>query len=150
MYGDDDSSSMTRPDGVRYRKASKRTSRLVFQKDPDRRTSGRNSTINVLKIMDKYVCISFILLIFWVQFTIQEEYDIPDSINIDDILKNDRLTMNYIKCMLDQGKCTPEGDKLRNHNEKLAFSFLQSVKRRKNIKLDYTRKGMTLQKGQRH
>ncbi|KAJ3648188.1 hypothetical protein Zmor_020009 [Zophobas morio] len=34
MYGDDDSSSMTRPDGVRYRKVRKRNSQLYSRKTP--------------------------------------------------------------------------------------------------------------------
>lgn len=43
-----------------------------------------------------------------------QEYKIPDNINIDDILNNDRLLKNYVNCVLEKGRCTPEGDKLKS------------------------------------
>lgn len=36
-----------------------------------------------------------------------------DNVNIDQILKNTRLLDNYIKCLLDLGRCTPEGQELK-------------------------------------
>ena len=36
-----------------------------------------------------------------------------DYINIDEILASDRLVDNYVKCLLDEGKCTPEGAELK-------------------------------------
>lgn len=36
-----------------------------------------------------------------------------DNIDIDQILKSDRLFNNYYKCLLDQGKCTPDGRELK-------------------------------------
>lgn len=36
-----------------------------------------------------------------------------DNIDIDQILKSDRLFNNYFKCLLDQGKCTPDGRELK-------------------------------------
>nr|AMA98182.1 chemosensory protein [Blattella germanica] len=36
-----------------------------------------------------------------------------DNINIDEILSNDRVLKNYIKCLLDQGPCTAEGSELK-------------------------------------
>nr|AGY49267.1 putative chemosensory protein [Sesamia inferens] len=38
-----------------------------------------------------------------------------DSVNLDEILGNRRLLTPYIKCMLDQGKCTPDGKELKSH-----------------------------------
>ncbi|CAB3234968.1 unnamed protein product [Arctia plantaginis] len=38
-----------------------------------------------------------------------------DSINLDEILKNRRLLIPYVKCILDEGKCTPEGKELKSH-----------------------------------
>ncbi|KAJ8717923.1 hypothetical protein PYW07_005853 [Mythimna separata] len=38
-----------------------------------------------------------------------------DSVNLDQILSNRRLLVPYIKCMLDQGKCTPDGKELKTH-----------------------------------
>jgi hypothetical protein len=37
-----------------------------------------------------------------------------DSINVDEILESDRLRNNYINCVLEKGKCTPEGTELKS------------------------------------
>ncbi|KAL1399988.1 hypothetical protein pipiens_002137 [Culex pipiens pipiens] len=36
-----------------------------------------------------------------------------DKIDLDDILKSDRLFKNYYACLLDDGPCTPEGSYLK-------------------------------------
>jgi hypothetical protein len=36
-----------------------------------------------------------------------------DSINVDEILESDRLRNNYVNCVLEKGKCTPEGTELK-------------------------------------
>ncbi|XP_016928731.1 ejaculatory bulb-specific protein 3 [Drosophila suzukii] len=36
-----------------------------------------------------------------------------DNIDVDEILKSDRLFGNYFKCLVDTGKCTPEGRELK-------------------------------------
>uniref|UniRef100_A0A310S9B9 Chemosensory protein 09 n=1 Tax=Chrysomela lapponica TaxID=153811 RepID=A0A310S9B9_CHRLA len=36
-----------------------------------------------------------------------------DNVDVDKILKNDRVLSNYIKCLLEQGPCTPEGRELK-------------------------------------
>ncbi|XP_058821010.1 ejaculatory bulb-specific protein 3-like [Topomyia yanbarensis] len=36
-----------------------------------------------------------------------------DSIDVDEILKSDRLFSNYFKCLMDEGPCTPEGNELK-------------------------------------
>ncbi|XP_054277586.1 ejaculatory bulb-specific protein 3-like [Macrosteles quadrilineatus] len=38
-----------------------------------------------------------------------------DSVNVDQIIGNNRLFSNYIKCLLDQGGCTPEAEELKSH-----------------------------------
>ncbi|XP_031618430.1 ejaculatory bulb-specific protein 3-like [Contarinia nasturtii] len=37
-----------------------------------------------------------------------------DNINLDDLLKNDRLRKNYVKCLLNEGPCTPDATELKN------------------------------------
>ncbi|XP_059059013.1 allergen Tha p 1-like [Achroia grisella] len=45
-----------------------------------------------------------------------EQYtDRYDSLKIDEVLANKRLTIAYIKCMLEKGKCTAEGRELKSH-----------------------------------
>lgn len=36
-----------------------------------------------------------------------------DGVNLDEILKSDRLLNNYFKCLMDTGKCTPDGNELK-------------------------------------
>uniref|UniRef100_A0A4Y0BLX5 Uncharacterized protein n=1 Tax=Anopheles funestus TaxID=62324 RepID=A0A4Y0BLX5_ANOFN len=36
-----------------------------------------------------------------------------DGVDLDEILKSDRLFNNYYKCLLDQGRCTPDGNELK-------------------------------------
>ncbi|KAF7284413.1 ejaculatory bulb-specific protein 3-like [Rhynchophorus ferrugineus] len=36
-----------------------------------------------------------------------------DNIDVDKILKNDRVLSNYIKCLMEEGSCTPEGRELK-------------------------------------
>ncbi|XP_053696131.1 ejaculatory bulb-specific protein 3-like [Sabethes cyaneus] len=36
-----------------------------------------------------------------------------DTIDVDEILKSDRLFNNYFKCLMDEGNCTPEGNELK-------------------------------------
>ncbi|KAJ8969457.1 hypothetical protein NQ317_008789 [Molorchus minor] len=36
-----------------------------------------------------------------------------DSIDVDKILSNDRVLTNYIKCLMEEGPCTPEGRELK-------------------------------------
>uniref|UniRef100_A0A182NU80 Chemosensory protein 1 n=1 Tax=Anopheles dirus TaxID=7168 RepID=A0A182NU80_9DIPT len=36
-----------------------------------------------------------------------------DGVDLDEILKSDRLFNNYYKCLLDTGRCTPDGNELK-------------------------------------
>jgi hypothetical protein len=36
-----------------------------------------------------------------------------DTIDLDSILESDRLFSNYFKCLMDEGKCTPDGTELK-------------------------------------
>lgn len=36
-----------------------------------------------------------------------------DNVDVDEILKSDRLFNNYFKCLMDTGRCTPDGSELR-------------------------------------
>ncbi|CAH0590235.1 unnamed protein product [Chrysodeixis includens] len=38
-----------------------------------------------------------------------------DNINLNEILNNRRLLLPYLKCILDEGKCTPDGKELKSH-----------------------------------
>lgn len=36
-----------------------------------------------------------------------------DNINVDEILHSERLLNNYFKCLMDEGRCTAEGNELK-------------------------------------
>lgn len=37
-----------------------------------------------------------------------------DNVDLDEIIKNDRLMYNYVKCLLDKGNCSPDGAELKS------------------------------------
>jgi hypothetical protein len=37
-----------------------------------------------------------------------------DNVDVESILNNRRILTNYIKCMLDEGPCTPDGRELKS------------------------------------
>lgn len=42
-------------------------------------------------------------------------YDVKyDNVDIDEILKSERLLTNYINCLLDEGPCTEDGRDLKD------------------------------------
>ncbi|XP_058809163.1 ejaculatory bulb-specific protein 3-like [Phymastichus coffea] len=49
-------------------------------------------------------CVALILAVDAVEYT--NKYD---NVDVDRILQNGRVLSNYIKCMLDEGNCTPDG-----------------------------------------
>lgn len=50
-----------------------------------------------------------------------------DNVNLDAILRNDRLLNNYFRCLMDQGACTPDGDELKSEYEPSRFQTITSV-----------------------
>ncbi|XP_019866898.1 ejaculatory bulb-specific protein 3 [Aethina tumida] len=37
-----------------------------------------------------------------------------DNVDLDEIIKSDRLLKNYVNCLLEKGNCTPDGTELKN------------------------------------
>ncbi|EAA12353.2 ejaculatory bulb-specific protein 3-like [Anopheles arabiensis] len=61
--------------------------------------------------MKLFVAIAFALLAL---AAAQEQYTTKyDGIDLDEILKSDRLFNNYFKCLMDEGRCTPDGNELK-------------------------------------
>ncbi|XP_057656963.1 ejaculatory bulb-specific protein 3-like isoform X1 [Diorhabda carinulata] len=38
-----------------------------------------------------------------------------DNVNLEEIVHNDRLLKNYVDCLLEKGKCTPDGLELKRN-----------------------------------
>ncbi|XP_045470243.1 ejaculatory bulb-specific protein 3-like [Harmonia axyridis] len=63
--------------------------------------------MNILSAVVLLTCVAYVVS---QESTYTSKYD---NIDIDRILGNDRILTSYIKCMLDQGSCTPEGRELK-------------------------------------
>jgi Insect pheromone-binding family, A10/OS-D len=53
-----------------------------------------------------------------------EEYDTKyDNMDLDDVLGNYRLMTNYIKCLMGEGPCTPDGTTLKSKHIDFLHKF---------------------------
>nr|QKK82650.1 chemosensory protein [Histia rhodope] len=64
----------------------------------------------------KIVIISLLALAAAVIAKPEEQYtDRYDNTNVEEILSNKRMRTSYIKCVLQKGPCTKEGNELKSH-----------------------------------
>lgn len=65
-----------------------------------------------------YCKLTFICLITLIIYNVSvsgEKYtNRYDNVDIDEILDNRRVLTNYIKCLMEEGPCTPEGRELKS------------------------------------
>lgn len=60
-------------------------------------------------------CLCFFVLISIYNCTAAQKYTNKyDGINVDEIISNRRVLESYSKCLLDQGRCTSEGNELKS------------------------------------
>nr|WIW78363.1 chemosensory protein 27/28b [Heliconius charithonia] len=50
-----------------------------------------------------------------VALAVEKYTDKFDNLDIQEILDNKRLLLSYANCLLDKGKCTPEGKEMKDH-----------------------------------
>nr|QUP79549.1 chemosensory protein 3 [Monochamus saltuarius] len=63
--------------------------------------------------MNQYLLVLFVALIGVVA---SQKYTTKyDNVDLDQIIKSDRLLKNYIDCVLDRGNCTPDGVELKKN-----------------------------------
>lgn len=64
--------------------------------------------------MKHCVALIFVITLAVVAARPQEKYPSRfDNFDVDRVLKTDRLFRNYFNCLMDKGKCTPEGRELK-------------------------------------
>lgn len=67
----------------------------------------------------------FVLVLFVTVLSLayaEEKYTTKyDNIDLNQILKSDRLLKNYVNCLLDRGKCSPDGQELKGKLTDLLF-----------------------------
>ncbi|XP_012340063.1 ejaculatory bulb-specific protein 3 [Apis florea] len=59
------------------------------------------------------ICLVFMAAIVLVAARPDEYTSKFDNINVDEILHSERLLNNYFKCLMDEGRCTAEGNELK-------------------------------------
>ncbi|CAK1584489.1 unnamed protein product [Parnassius mnemosyne] len=66
--------------------------------------------------MKSFLALCLLVVLAYVSAVPSGTYtDRYDNINLDEILSNRRLLIPYVHCILDKGKCTPEGKELKSH-----------------------------------
>nr|AOG12898.1 chemosensory protein [Eogystia hippophaecolus] len=62
-------------------------------------------------------CVIALICVLGMVIADEKYTDKYDNINLDEILGNKRLLQAYVNCVLDKGKCSPEGKELRDNVE---------------------------------
>ncbi|KAL3289123.1 hypothetical protein HHI36_003562 [Cryptolaemus montrouzieri] len=66
--------------------------------------------------MDKQIIFSFIVLMYVAACEEQKQYtNMYDNVDLEEVVKNERLLRNYVLCLMDQGNCTPDGAELKRN-----------------------------------
>ena len=72
--------------------------------------------------MKQFVFIAFVVVITIAASNAAEKYTNRfDNVDVDQILNNDRILNNYIKCLLEKGPCTQEGRELKSKSILILF-----------------------------
>jgi len=63
-----------------------------------------------------FFCVVAIIVFVALEFSTSETtYDMKyDSVDVEEILKSERLLTNYINCLLEEGACTEDGRDLKD------------------------------------
>lgn len=65
-----------------------------------------------------FLCLTFIFLILcttvWSEETKQKYTTKYDNIDLENVVKNERLLKTYVDCLLEKGRCTPDGLELKS------------------------------------
>ncbi|CAK1552545.1 unnamed protein product [Leptosia nina] len=65
--------------------------------------------------MKSVIVLCFVALMAYASARPEQYTDKFDNVNLDEILDNPRLLLPYLKCITDEGKCTPDGKELKAH-----------------------------------
>lgn len=64
-------------------------------------------------------CVVILAALFVVTFADDKYTTKYDDVDLDEIIGNKRLLNNYVNCLLDKGKCTPDGQELKSKSFKM-------------------------------
>lgn len=61
-----------------------------------------------------FYCLVTLFLLVAIAHGDEQTYDLKyDNVDIDEILKSERLLTNYVKCLMEEGPCTEDGRELK-------------------------------------
>nr|CAI5821728.1 unnamed protein product [Callosobruchus analis] len=63
--------------------------------------------------MHQYSVLAFLVILLGLSNADNAYTSKYDNVDVDRILKNDRVLANYIKCLMEEGPCTAEGRELK-------------------------------------
>jgi hypothetical protein len=78
----------------------------------------------MIKFLAAVVCCAVLLPIISTRAALIKYTLKYDNIDLDEILNNDRLITNYFKCLVDEGKCTQEGEELKSKYDTFNILFV--------------------------
>lgn len=71
-------------------------------------------SVSSVSVRMKSFCCGLVLLVVLSVATSQQVYTSKyDNIDLDEILNNERLYKKYFNCLINKGKCTPDGKELK-------------------------------------
>lgn len=77
-------------------------------------TKTNRNTKDMKSLVLSVLCLATLLVATTVAQQPRQYTDKFDNINVDQVLSNDRILSNYIRCLLDKGPCTQEGRELKS------------------------------------
>ncbi|XP_019866890.1 ejaculatory bulb-specific protein 3 [Aethina tumida] len=70
----------------------------------------------VRKTVTMRIAIVFLIVVLAVISRAEEKYTSKyDNVDLDSIFKSERLLSNYVNCLMDRGRCTPDGMELKTY-----------------------------------
>ncbi|XP_043271508.1 ejaculatory bulb-specific protein 3-like [Venturia canescens] len=61
----------------------------------------------------KLIVVAFVALVVVAVSAVPQYTTKYDNVNLDEILRSERLLKNYINCLMERGKCSPDGKELK-------------------------------------
>lgn len=79
-------------------------------------------SIHPAKIQANMASIAITFLCICASAAFAAPYDFPENVEVDQVLQNERLTQNYVDCILDEKPCSSEGQKVKSKLNIFSFN----------------------------
>ena len=102
-------------------KATKKLEKLLLTQDIPSQSNNAYvvylvcTWINIKLFIGNMVIVLVTLLLCTLAIAEEEKYTTKyDNVNYEEIIHSERLLQNYVNCLLDKGKCTPDANELKS------------------------------------